>query len=404
MSVDPSDADGSQKRQTGRKGRRWHIPPAILREPDETVEGWFVLTEIPGTMGLCLWIAVRDVTLWAGVAPESRAELFSPGAAERRLEHLGSEPMDAAVEVPLATLAALVAEPEKVSGEVVCLVCRGVAAWAEGRGAWGTALTYAQAAALAAPTDASAAYEVGRLALAWGRDARAETWLRRTVGVARRARAWEPYTRAYVDLGAVLERRGAHAEARRQLVRAYRAARRYGLLPLRAAALHGLMRVARAAGDEVQTERLARAALRASRRAPTPALLLDVAALHLARERTERATAALRRMLEMELPPRTRAAGLALLARSAAASADGGRLYEEAWNAAWTLATDGAVAEHTGTLLDLARAAAARGDWLNVEQALGQARGALTRPEDARAAAELAAACAAAGRRGGGSM
>jgi tetratricopeptide (TPR) repeat protein len=240
----PGEAPAPRGRRRGR-GHRWGIPPAILQEADEPFEGSHVLDELPGDAALLLWRALRDVLLWAAVPPARRGNLFSPGAGERRLADVAAAALEADIEVALVTLAAVPATPEEVHEEIVCLMCRQVSGWAEARGAWGTALTYAQAAALAAPTDAAAAYEVGRLALAWGRDARAETWLRRTVGVARRARAWEPYTRAYVDLGAVLERRGAHAEARRQLVRAYRAARRYGLLPLRAAALHGLMRVAR---------------------------------------------------------------------------------------------------------------------------------------------------------------
>jgi hypothetical protein len=45
------------------------------------------------------------------------------------------------------------------------------------------------------------------------------------------------------------------------------------------------------------------------------------------------------------------------------------RLYEEAWSSAWALATADPPAEHAAALLDLARAAEAREDWLRVEQA-----------------------------------
>ncbi|HET6765498.1 MAG TPA: hypothetical protein VFH27_17550, partial [Longimicrobiaceae bacterium] len=60
--------------------RRWCIPPAILREPSETLEGAQVLDEVGGRLGVLLWQCLRDVTLWAATDPEDRDGLFaSPG-------------------------------------------------------------------------------------------------------------------------------------------------------------------------------------------------------------------------------------------------------------------------------------------------------------------------------------
>jgi hypothetical protein len=56
--------------------RRWCIPPAILREPDETLEGTGILEEMRGEAGLLLWHSLRDVTLWSEVAPEDRSALL----------------------------------------------------------------------------------------------------------------------------------------------------------------------------------------------------------------------------------------------------------------------------------------------------------------------------------------
>jgi hypothetical protein len=88
----------------------------------------------------------------------------------------------------------------------------------------------------------------------------------------------------------------------------------------------------------------------------------------LARGRPERTAGALRRVLGSAAGAGERVPALALLARAAAA-ADDARLYEEAWSAAWTLATADPPEAHAGALLELAHAAEARGDWLRVQQA-----------------------------------
>jgi hypothetical protein len=158
------------RKQVGRNpNRRWCIPPAILREPDEALEGWHVLSEIDGAVGVRLWAALRDVTLWADAPPEARGKLFAPGAPGRRLEAIGQAGAEPALEVPLVALAAVVDAPRTVRPDVVSRMCRHIAAWAEEHGAPGTAVSFAQAAALSCPMDADAACEVGRLAMAWER-------------------------------------------------------------------------------------------------------------------------------------------------------------------------------------------------------------------------------------------
>ncbi|HEX5870506.1 MAG TPA: hypothetical protein VFY65_08825, partial [Longimicrobium sp.] len=96
----PAHATRSTSRARGRRrnaSRRWCIPPAILREPDETLEASQILLEHRGDLGLLLWNSLRDVTLWASVEPERRPGLFTPDAARKRLEQL----QGAGVEPPL---------------------------------------------------------------------------------------------------------------------------------------------------------------------------------------------------------------------------------------------------------------------------------------------------------------
>ena len=364
----------STSRPRGRRrniSRRWCIPPAILREPDETLEASQILEEFRGDLGLLLWNSLRDVTLWSAVDPERREGLFTLEAAQKRLTQLQASTVDPSLEVSLTTLAAVVGSPDTASGEIVSLVCLEVARWARERGAMGTALVYAQAAALASPEEAGPAYTVGSLALRWGRGPRAETWLRRCIGLARRGRDWQSYAQAYVDLGTLYARRDMQSSARRYFTQAMRAGRRHGLLAVRGAALHGLFLLAMEAGDLDDAERYAKAAMRAYGRGHPrlPDLLHDIAYLWVTRENFARAVPMLQKLLVARTEPEERALTLAMLARAAAGTGER-RLYEEAWSSSWSLINrPGAREDHARTLLELARAAGRLRDWVRMEQA-----------------------------------
>lgn len=365
--------------------RRWCIPPAILHEPDETLEGSAVLDEVHGALGLLLWQSLRDVTLWAESAPERRGALFAPGAAEARMTLLGSARVDPAVQVPMATLAGLVSGPAEARAEVLSLVCREVSRWAEARGSGGTALAFAQAGALAAPQDAPAALGVGALAARLGRATRAETWLRRAVGLARRSGDWASYAGAYVELGRVYARRGAPEPARRFLFKALRTGRRHGLATARGSALHSLFLLSLEAGRHDEAERFARGAMRAYGRAhPRVAqLTMDVASLWIQRESYARAIPLLQKVLPAQEDPPRRAVAFSLLARAAAGAGER-RTFRDAWTGAWALLPEvGDDETATAVLADLARAAATLQDWDRMEQAVRHAIAASARRGEA---------------------
>jgi tetratricopeptide (TPR) repeat protein len=280
----------------------------------------------------------------------------------------------------------------------VSLVCIQVSRWAEARGAFATAMGYAQAAALALPLEAAPALAAGTLALRWGRNARAETWLRRTLALARRARQWEPYALACVELGGLFARRGDSAGAQRFHVQGLRASRRHGLIAVRGAALHGLLMLALEAGALDEAERYARGAMRAYGRGHPrlPELVHDVAYLWVRREAYGRAIPMLQKLLPTRVEAVDRALTLAILARAAAGAGDT-RLYQEGWMDAWTVITraPSEVGKHGRALLEMARGAALMRDWQHVEQAVRLASTAV--PADAERAVarqveELAAA------------
>jgi len=378
--------------------RRWCVPPALQHEPDELLEAAGVLDELPTQVGLVLWQSLRDVTLWASVEPEERADLFEPDAARVRLGALLASGVEPALEVSLTTLAALVGSPQTANPEIVSLVCIQVSRWAEERGAFAAAMGFAQAAAQVVPLDASPALAAGALALRWRRSARAETWLRRTVGLARRRRQWEAYAQAFVELGGLYLRRGQGAQAHRFFVQGLRAARRHGLIAVRGAALHGMLNLAVEAGSLDDAERYARGAMRAYGRGNPrrPELVHDVAYLLVRRESYAEAVPMLQKLLPTRVEAVERALTLAILAR-AAAGAEDMDLYQESWLDAWAVINrrPDEAGTHARALLELARASATARDWHHVEKAVRLASATVS-PVSERAVAtqveELAAA------------
>ncbi len=388
-------ARSSATRPRGRRrniSRRWCIPPAILREPDETLEASQILEEFKGDLGLLLWNSLRDVTLWSSIEPHRREGLFTGDAAQKRLDLLKGCAGEPTLEVSFSALIALVDSPSGADGELVSLVCLEVSRWALERGAFGTSLAYAQAAALSSPEDAGPAHTVGSLALRWGRGARAETWLRRCIGLARRGKDWPSYALAYVDLGTLYARRDKPVMARRYFTQAMRAGRRHGLLATRGAALHGLFLLAMEAGDLDDAERYAKASMRAYGRghAALPGLLHDIAYLWVTRENFPRAIPMLQKQLVSRTEPADRALTQAILARAAAGTGER-RLYEEAWSSAWSLINrPGAREDSSRIRLELARAAARLRDWVRLEQAARVPASGPARPTDRRIAEQLA--------------
>jgi len=353
--------------------RRWCIPPALLHEPDELLEAAQLFEEVPGRVGLVLWQSLRDVTLWAAVPVERRDGLFTPQAANRRLTELLASGAEPALEVSLTTLAALVGAPGSANPDIISLVCLQVSQWAEARGAMATAMVFAQAAALTCPEEPGPALAAGSLALRWRRSARAETWLRRSIGLARRKRDWGPYAEAYVEMGVLYVRRGQPGPAHRYFVQGMRASRRHGMIQVRGAALHGLLLLALESSALDDAERYGRAAMRAYGRGHVrlPELVHEMAYLWVRREQYTRAIPMLQKLLPARVEPVERAVTLAILARAAAGAGDR-RLYQESWIDAWTLITrrEGEPERHPRALLELARASTAIGDWPHVEQAV----------------------------------
>jgi hypothetical protein len=325
------------------------------------MEGAAVLNEFRGDVGLKLWQIVRDVRLWAEVLPEHRLGLFRGTAAApaERLEEIS----DPALLDSLALLQGELAEPSSASAEVMATECLRISEYAEGKERLGTAVLFAMAASFAAPQRAAPAYEAGRLSLAWKDEVRAETWLRRAIGLARRGGERGTYCRSLILLADLYAARGEGTRAGKYYAIGMRASRRFGMRQARGEAALGLLRLALAAGNHEQADKLQVIASRAfgweDRR--TPEVVRLFARIRIDSGERTSAGEALQRLLPSLENDDDRMAAYALLAR---ANADPGSPWRiaEPWHAAWALieARPGSWA-HVRALIDLALSSIAIG-------------------------------------------
>jgi tetratricopeptide (TPR) repeat protein len=355
--------------------RRWRVPPAILHGQDEPLESAGILDEVPGPSGLVLWQSLRDVTLWASTPPVERDGLFSESAERRRLAAILSAGFDPQLEQPLGMITAMVGRPGRVSAERLALACRRVAQWAEAGGSLATALAFAQAAALACPGDASAAFKVGQIARRRAEHARAETWFRRAIALARQEGDWASYSLGFAGLGTLYMQRGNFPKARSFHTRRLRAARRHGLRDQAGGAYHDLFTIALAGGSFEEAKQFARAAYDAYgvRNPRIPRLAHDVSYLWMLQGDFSRAKPVLEALIPGERDPEIRFVALSNLVRAAGALGERAT-FERSWDEVWGLASGGVIADRTAeALLEAARGAMSIGAFDRAKMAVKSA-------------------------------
>jgi tetratricopeptide (TPR) repeat protein len=374
-----------------RRRWRWHVPPAIVHG-NETLEGAEMLEEVSGAIGLVLWQTMRDVMLWAGVRePEERVRLFHPSTYEQRLRQLDQAGLDAAVEAPLRALAGILRDPGGMTEAEVLSACRDVAQWADGRDLMSVAVAFAQAGALAAPTNAAAGFKVGQLARRKAEYPRAESWFRRTIGLGRQAKDWASYAEAFLGLGNLYVQRGNYPAARRFHIRGLRAARRHGMRDIQARALHDLFGIAVVTNETAEAMEYARNAFRAygANHPRLPVFAHDLAYFWMTRGRFAEALAVFQAVLPLIKHPNERLLAWGDVGR-AAGGAGSREVFERAWEEVWSYAGEWDNRLHAAqALLDLARGAASLKEWARAERAATTARDVATRREEARVLVEV---------------
>lgn len=365
------DAHTQSARRRG-VSRRWCVPPAMLRDPADTLEGQRVLTESPGELAFLLWRTVQDVTLWAGSKPKQRGGLFTAGSGDERLSLLTAVAVPWKISSAVNTLHGMLMIGGRADAGVVTHCCLEVASWADGEGLPHTAIAFAQAGALTSPDLAGPASHVGIYARVAGQEARAGTWLRRALGLARK-RDWAVYAATLVELGRLEEGRGAVPAAESFYLRAFRCGKRFAVRGVRMEAAHGLVRLAVARSDDPSAEHFAlRAQSAYAEGAPGgPALLLYLARFWTDRGQAARARPALRRLWPFmdSLPPSSRLHALALGARVHPERAR--RKRAALVRAAWELLADDRIADDArcNAAIDLAHAARSAGDLVAFDRA-----------------------------------
>lgn len=243
----------------------------------DAIDSADVLRESEGALGVLLWKTVRSVRLWAELPARDRAGAYEGEVAQRREELIESVGVPERLAEPLGRASTVLRGRARPS--TVCKGCREIAAWAVEEGKLGTAVEFLQAAAVAAPADGTVAHEVARVARMRGEYSRAETWYREAISRARRSREWYEFSRSYIGLGIVYSLRGAYPQATKSLIRGLRAARRFSIRPLIAAAAHELVVVGIRTDRAPEVARYARVAVEAygPGHERLPALAHDVA-------------------------------------------------------------------------------------------------------------------------------
>ncbi|HEX2081278.1 MAG TPA: tetratricopeptide repeat protein, partial [Longimicrobium sp.] len=184
----------------------YRAAPPLLSE-SEPFEGAALLSEHAGALGVVLWKSLRDVSAWTEADPADRRALFPPAAAQQRADELAGAAAEAELWAPLLVIQQLLAAPDDVDLPRLVHACRAIARWGERRGFTAVQLAFVQAAARLAPEHAQLAYAVGRLARDRGEYARAESWLRCAIRVARNT-DWHSYALAYLSLGTLYQHLG----------------------------------------------------------------------------------------------------------------------------------------------------------------------------------------------------
>lgn len=369
-----------RSRPSRREGpsRRQRVPPALTRG-DDRFDGFAILDEVPGDVGVVLWQSVRNVFLWATTPPDRRPGLFAEEAADLRAEQVRRLELESELQAPLSVVVSMLRHPDRADVSRVVNACRRIALWAENRGALATALAFSQAAALCAPQSPILAYAVGRLARRCAQYDRAESWYTRAVIQGRHARDWTVYARSWAGMGTLHLQRGNYPQARRALQRCLRAATRHGLMDLRAIAYHDLFIVEVESGS-ADSDWFAQQALLAysQNHANIPRLAYDIAFYWTEQGRFEAATPVAFALVDLFEAPAERALTLSLAARAAAGSGDTGRFHATAAKAMALMNTGLARDAEARSLLALAFGAASLRDWdyatASAERALTVAR------------------------------
>jgi tetratricopeptide (TPR) repeat protein len=326
-------------------------------------EGWPVLDDVDGALGLTLWRALRAVWTWVDTPQERRG-----GLSQEPTQKVRERFAHAALEAPeladaIGTFALLARTADVLDGTQVAGACHVVYSWAEARGLTDTSVHFAEAAARADGDAASRANLAGRTCRRAAMSERAGVWFARAFGIALRTHDAGETIRALLGYGALMKELGRHAEARRLFERAARRAARTGRRRQAAEARHDLLTLAVERGTHEEAEEHLRQALRLYpvHHPRLPALAFDWGFLLVRLGHHSEALPLLERVALLILRPQEQTLVWSVTARAAAGS---GHPFRHDELAERVLEASGLHAEHAaGALYNLGEAALSLGRW-----------------------------------------
>lgn len=347
------------------------VYPLTIRAPG--AEGGAVLAEVGDRYALTVLRALRLVLAWSR-GPDLAAPVLRPDPLDEWEAALHSARIRKPLRMPLIALAAELRRPERTDPGALAQACFAISEWALGAEAEGTALLFAEAAALVSPTNARRAWIVGRMLRNAGRLREGELWLRRAARVAVWCTDWETQDLALNSLGNLYFQQGNLKEALRYLARALKLAKRLSMKEREAAVSHDLFPVFVLSGDHSRAEE---AAIRTFElygpgHPNLPKLAHDVVQLWLRQGRFPLALPVLRALLPCLRLPYERLRVLAATVRAAGACGYSAA-YEAAWTEAWDLVQDPSPEVRSvlpAVLVDLGFGAGSLGDWEHAAEAL----------------------------------
>ena len=322
-----------------------------------------------------LWTSLCNVRLWAETTAGERHALFRPQAGPALKAALAEATVDASLAGALRVVGRMLSKPASVRATRVGRACRDVAVWAQEHDTVDTALEFFQAAALADPSDADAAYHAGRLARGRAEYARAESWFDEALRRSREQADWSTYGRTYTGIGNMHHQRGNFPRAVAAHLRARKVARRYGVREVEAMACHDLFAIAQTTPDVDTAEQLAADAFRlyGAGHSRLPILAHDVACFWADQGRFWQARGLLQAVLPHMPWSQERLLALGNLARACGAVGDPVG-YEGARKGVWAGLTEHPLGELTAmAVLGVGDGARSLGWWTDAEAAANRA-------------------------------
>jgi tetratricopeptide (TPR) repeat protein len=343
-----------------------------LTVPDGTVFGAVILREVPHSFALQVFQALRMTMAWAAGPDVSGIEFDTMNLREWELEVLQTEGIDEALWAPVAVIASELTRPAMLEPERLSHACLAVMDWALGVDAHGTALLFAEAAAVVWPSNARLAWICGKAHRERNDFARAETWLRRAKRVAVWTGDWDLQALAITSLGNVKVHLGDLAAGRELLLSAVRLSKRQRLRERQAKAMHDLLLVSIYDGrfEEAEKHALGAFTLYGPEHPNVIRLAFDVALLWNNQGQFARSLPVLKALHSRFSEADQQLRVIASTARAAGAVGDA-ETFHAAWAESWELLDSGS-ADHlrAAAPLDIGLGALSLGLWEHAELAL----------------------------------